>query len=994
MAELTFRSPGVSAREIDLSGPSNVQPVGVPAGVIGTAVKGPAFVPITFATFKDFAARFGATDGEKFGPLAVSEWLRNAQSVTYVRVLGAGTGDKRTTSGNNTGKVLRAGFVVGDQQPQDTGLVGSNGFAAAAGILGRTHFLGTFMSESAGSTYFSSASIQTGNLAVPIIRGVLFAASGVVPMLSNSFVNSTEPVSTTSATAAGPRGGLTGSVNLSSGKQEFVILLNGHKSTGQYPNAITASFDPTAPNYFANTLNTDPLLIEEAGVYLYTHYDIHAAIAVPTGTNIFGATASFGAGTGFENVAYITTSSLTQNSGSTTIPNFENFEDRYRTAQSPYVISQRFGGSPKNLFKFVALDDGAYANSKYKISIRNIAKSNSDTDQFGTFDVLIRDFNDNDENPVILEQFLKVNLNPSSDRYIAKVIGDQNYYFDFDKNDEGQKLVLQGNFPNLSKFVRVEMNSSVEDGEVPATSLPAGFRGPFHLVTSGALLTSYRSSGSTTYLAGQDIAIKRAVEPPVPFRDNVTYGVEPKKSVSKNLFWGVQFERKEDTTETNRSLVPEKTIESFTKYFPNFHTVWQNPWVGANEGIADVNGTVLDADRFNKNLFSLEYVTVRTGSNGLADPKEWASASYIRGGNISTNDTLKTRAFSLDTDLDDLTAKSFAKFTLFMQGGFDGVRIFDEKSAKLLNDAIVEEISDTNRGQSDGPTVQSYIKGLSIMAEKSTVDVKLLAIPGIRQPYVTNQAISAVENHFDALYIMDIEERDTLNTVVTSSLQQSNVNNTAVAFAARGLDTSFAAVYYPDQIMTDPTTNTNVRVPPSVSVLGAFSLNDAIAHPWFAPAGFARGALSTVVESAVKLNRSNLDTLYDADINPITSFAGTGPLIWGQKTLLATQSSLDRVNVRRLLIEIRRQVGVIAKQMIFEPNRDSTLAKFEGLVRPKLQRIQELQGVDRFKVKIDTQTTTEADVENNTIRGKIYVKPTRVAEYLSIDFVVTNAGAV
>jgi phage tail sheath protein FI len=186
---------------------------------------------------------------------------------------------------------------------------------------------------------------------------------------------------------------------------------------------------------------------------------------------------------------------------------------------------------------------------------------------------------------------------------------------------------------------------------------------------------------------------------------------------------------------------------------------------------------------------------------------------------------------------------------------------------------------------------------------------------------------------------------------------------------------------------------TNVQVPPSVVVLGAMALNDAVAHPWFAPAGFARGSLATVVESAVKLNQSNLDTLHDADINPIVSFPGTGPVIWGQKTLLAAQSALDRVNVRRLLIEIRRQVRDIAQRMVFEPNRESTLSKFEGLVRPRLQRIQELNGVDRFKVKIDTTTTTQADVENNTIRGKIYVQPTKTIEFVSLDFVVTNTGA-
>ena len=144
MAELTFKSPGVSTREIDLSGPTQILPQGTPAGVIGTALKGRAFVPITVATFRDFVAEFGSTDGEKFGPLAMNEWLRNARAGTYVRVLGAGNGKRRNTDGS----VTNAGFVVGAQQVQSNGSIGNNIHAALTGsetlTPGRTYFLGAF----------------------------------------------------------------------------------------------------------------------------------------------------------------------------------------------------------------------------------------------------------------------------------------------------------------------------------------------------------------------------------------------------------------------------------------------------------------------------------------------------------------------------------------------------------------------------------------------------------------------------------------------------------------------------------------------------------------------------------------------------------------------------------------------------------------------------------------------------------------------------------
>ena len=143
----------------------------------------------------------------------------------------------------------------------------------------------------------------------------------------------------------------------------------------------------------------------------------------------------------------------------------------------------------------------------------------------------------------------------------------------------------------------------------------------------------------------------------------------------------------------------------------------------------------------------------------------------------------------------------------------------------------------------------------------------------------------------------------------------------------------------------------------------------------------------------MKLNRANLDELYSADINPLVAFPGqNGPIVFGQKTLLAAASALDRVNVRRLLIDVRRKVKAVANTLLFEPNRESTLASFAAAVDPILATIQSQQGIDRFKVTIDTTTTTQTDVENNTIRGKIFLQPTRAVEFISLDFVVTNAG--
>ncbi len=1005
MVELSGRSAGVSVREIDLTGPRNVEPTGVPAGIIGTAERGPAFVPLTFGSVKDFTALFGSSDGTKFGPIAVAEWLRNANAVTYLRVLGAGDGKKRSTSGANAGNVTNAGFVVGQRIALDSGLLGDNPYAASGGPLGRTHFLGTYMSESAGSTIFSDAGIQIQgeNKAAPILRGVIFAASGVIPYLAVSGSITAASLRGVASTSA-RNGELTGSVDQTNGIQNFVLLLNGHQGTDSaYPNIITASFDQTAQTYFANVLNKDPYKIQEAGHYLYAHYDIHPTQAVITGTQVVSGSSTTLFSSNVQPVAFLTTASLGRNVGSTTVPSYENFEDRFVTPASPTIISQKFGGNYIDLFRVWAISDGNHIskttnNPTFKISIENVAKSTVNDRSYGTFDLIVRDYNDTDDSKVVLESYRGLTLDPSSDNYVARRIGDIKAYYDFDKNQGGQKIVVTGKYANVSNLIRVEMVTAVDNGTLDASALPFGFRGPYHLVTSGtdpmsAVSSSNPVASSSLLTAGND-GLKRVTEPPIPFRDNISTGVDPRKEANQQLYWGIQFEQKTSLSEPNASRVPNKSIKNFSRYFPRFQTSNINFSVGENHGVANAGGTVLDSDRFNNNLFALDRIQVRTGSDGYIDAKQFVSMSYIRNGLITTNETNKTRALTVD-DLGTKAGRLVSKFTFFVQGGFDGVNVFDVDTDTLTDAAVKQEMDDPNRGQDTAPTVSAYKTGLSIMGNTSDVDIMLLAIPGIRHSIITDSAITTVESdRFDAMYVMDVVQYDTVNSVVTSSQQDVNIANTATNFALRGLNSSFAAAYFPNVVMVNPFTQLPTEVPPSVAVMGALALNDSIAHPWFAPAGYARGALQTTNSAAVKLSRSNLDTLQDQKINPIVSFPGSsGVVVWGQKTLQAAASALDRVNVRRLMIDIRRQVKQVGNSLLFEPNREATLNRFSAQVTPILKRIQEQQGINRFKVLIDTSTTTQADVENNTIRGKIYVEPTRTAELVSIDFVLTNLGA-
>jgi len=806
--------PGVRAQEIDISNPTPSGIEGIPAGVIGTALEGPAFVPVTVSNFADFENIFGMTDKVKekslFGPVAAEQWLRNSNALTYVRVLGAGDGKTRNT--NDT--VTSAGFTVGAELPQDTGFLGANDFANENGTLGRAYFLGCYMSESAGSTIFTDAGIQVHptERAHPILRGVLFAASGTSLTLSSSNGVADNTPGTDSTTASSV-GFITGTVNFDNGSPRFTLLIKGLKNDDN--NTITSSLDPTDKNYFPTIFNTDPSKIQERGHLLYTHYDVYPQFGAVTGSGLTQAgpdmvnNAAADTYVGSSDCVFLTTGSTARNTLSGDAPNYEGFQNRFDHAKSPWVVSQKFGGSAKNLFRIHAVGDGVIkskasdplgANTKFKISIADIRSDKE------TFSLLVRDFYDQDppSKQNVLESYTNLSLNPSSDRYIGRVIGDRRTSYDFDQPSGFQKIIIEGKYANRSRTIRVELSPDLENGEIDSTALPVGFRGLDHLITSGSNPLTAVPDNDLQF--GTTDLLKQAIEPPTPFRQDLLLNSGSSTvRANSDLMWGVQFQRKVELANPNSDTQSDKTVLNLTKFFPNFYgenSANMNVTTGSNSGQADADGIVFDSDRFNNNGFSLENIQVRTGSNGFPDfeadgLKEW---KYVRQGNIVANETAKTRAWMVSDTNGNAKASQASRFSFPIQGGWDGVNVFNSDSANLNENAAKGEMDDASRGQNDGPTVSAYFTALNVMADKSDVDIQLLAIPGIRQETITDQAIIKVEERFDALYIMDIEERDNVNTVVTSSAQKEkvSVSNTVTSFTARSLDSSFAAAYFPD----------------------------------------------------------------------------------------------------------------------------------------------------------------------------------------------------
>ena len=693
------------------------------------------------------------------------------------------------------------------------------------------------------------------------------------------------------------------------------------------------------------------------------------------------------------------TGSQSRNNGTTTFPNYDGFEDRFGHPTTPFIVSQNFG-TRYDLFRIHARGDGAFSNELYRVAIESI-KYPASAAAYATFTLKVLSFSGEDGSTTVYESYVGCNLDPDSDSFIGKKIGDQNTYFDFDRSSDAQKIVEDGLYGKVSRRIRVELSDDVINKVIPSSTIPVGTRGVYHLVTSGSGFLSTGSVGSSAHL---NVPITNARELPVFFRRsiNVSDVAGGANAVGESkLYWGPQFGLYNSTTRPNDlttvDLLSNGGLAAYTKYFPKYHTTYQNPWVGDNAGAATVNGSVVDADLFNRNLFTLENIQVQTSSDGTIDMNRWDEAVYQRDGSLDAS--LGGRFIDTTTDFPTSTPSSYLKFVTFMQGGFDGLNIFDADKFYMRDSAVRREMDYANQGQLSGPTVAAYRKAIDILGNKTYSDVSVLAVPDARHPVVADYALSAMQTKFDAIYIADVELKDDNNNFVTASLNAAAYPNVNVAFTStrfknRSLNSSFGAAYFPDvNVNVDPGTGvvTSTRLPASSLVLGAYAQNDRIGFTWSAPAGYTRAVIPGTSLSTI-LSNDNINTVYDAGINPIVAVPGANIVINGQRTTLVEGSALDRVNVRRLLIEVRRRVKAVAYTLLFEPNKEATIARFNSAVTPIMKQIQSQRGVERYRVQIDTTTTTQADIENNTIRGKIYLQPTKTAEFISIDFVATNAS--
>ena len=285
-----------------------------------------------------------------------------------------------------------------------------------------------------------------------------------------------------------------------------------------------------------------------------------------------------------------------------------------------------------------------------------------------------------------------------------------------------------------------------------------------------------------------------------------------------------------------------------------------------------------------------------------------------------------------------------------------------------------------------GLTANAYTESISLLANKDAYKYNILVAPGLISSHgapsstAITQIQTTVQERGDAIAIIDL---------VPYNAQIGTVTSTASPY-----NTPYVATYWPWLKTLDPNTANQVWVPASTMIPSVYAFNDSVAAPWFAPAGINRGILPTVIQAERILTQGNRDTLYQSNVNPIATLSGAGIVVFGQKTLQKKRSALDRVNVRRLLIELKNYISQVADTFVFEQNDANTRSELLSIINPYLSSIQQQQGLTSFKVIMDESNNPQSVVDQNQIVGQIYLQPTRTTEFILLDFNILPTGAV
>ena len=985
VSKFRFVSPGIFINEIDQSQipatPDIVGPV-----IIGRSAKGPGMTPTKVGSFSEFVEKFGnplpgiGLDGDvwragngfsapTYAAYAAQAYLRSGVGpVTFLRLMGTESPDA-TGGATNVGL---AGWTTTNTSPDPA--TATNGGA-----------YGLFVFES------SSAGIGATNKGT--LAAIWYLNDGAI-ILSGNLATNAGPIATTGAAGA--------VIKATGGEFKAQIYASNGTTINE---DITFNLSEGSRHFIRNVFNTNPEKtnnpIEDSTTRKnYWLGETFESQVTRGGTN--GATLA-GVDT-FGVIAAIANGSDENGPHEQKIP--------YRDAHSGWFFAQSlnadtasytYAGQQK-LFKFVGINGyGSWLQKNIKISINNIKAPSNENIKYGSFDVEIRRASDTDLGPVILERYSNCNLDPRSSNYIARQVGDVSVEFDTTEN----RYREFGDHTNNSEYVRVVMSEDV--GNVDPTFLPFGVFGPpkypSWTFSSGASATADDNPTATAYaMAGAKIPFAHYGAGFIAGKldDNEGYGtasisypsVLTRASCSNaadgadpttNAYFGLQ------STKTRTSTVFDDGLIDYLRPLGK-DVVANAAWVD------DFGLNGYPANLEPQFEFSLDEVLVISGSsyssttptNNITDAA-YESGSYAAGTSFNARDS----AGSGTANYENILNAKVNRFTSPLFGGFDGVDITERDP---FGNHLLDGTSPTEESNYVFYTLR---RAINTVADPEVVEMNLASVPGIYHEETTKYLIDACEARGDALAVIDLKGGFTPRAEqnATKSARKGVLGDVLTAMKARNLNSSYGAAYYPFVKVRDDQTGNIVTMPPSVVALGVLANTERAADVWFAPAGFQRGGLSigagglTVTGVETKLTSRNRDDLYELGINPIASFPAEGIVVFGQKTLQATPSALDRINVRRLLIFLKRGISRIASTTLFQPNVQATWNNFKSRADRFLGDVQVRFGLTDFKVILDETTTTPDLVDRNILYAKIFVKPARAIEFIAIDFIITRSGA-
>jgi len=992
ITKFKFVSPGVYINEIDNSQlPRLSDPIG--PVIIGRSERGPSMRPTQINSFSDFIEVFGSPvggrngsdvwrEGNLIGPTyaayAAQAWLRNTNALTFIRLVGQQHEDA-TTAGT-------AGWSAGN--------VGTDG--GAYGLFVANSGSGTTANKGALAAiwYLKSGELALkGTCAGSTRDDVTVSGSNVLIESNGNYCGFTAQV-------------MTGSTVL-------------HETA--------FNFDRTSATYIRNVFNTNPMLCnsqitsDTETYWLGQTYDRHLVEQCGQQASGYDGTAgSADISDGSDGTYYGFVAPLKLGSNE---PGKMTMGAKY--AKSGWVIGQDLtsnyssydAASMQKLFRFVSLSPGDWEQKNLKISIQNIKVSSNDYNKYGTFDVVIRKADDLDNSIAIVERFSGCNLNPFSANFIGRKVGDRRIVW----SDTERRYREYGEHPNMSKFVRVALNGDIENGTADQLLLPFGFWGPPRYIgfsiNSGSLAAAVATDGGVTMVANPGNDLTNGKYQNVFGKDGGSG--EPGSEVGNGDpdvagGWAGGVTSGSVLVHVSGNLGEVGFTGSYT--FPRLYmraSASQGGLSDAGDAYWGVDTTredssILLEDSWGDTVFPLAY--------GI-DPHDADSSSdtevsfYFSLDNIINNSSPTDYKPSESTHLSgsrvagtSMSAVSSSyksillagadRFTLPLYGGFEGVDIL--QSEPFSNVEISSTATDTTNY-----AYYTVKKAIDMCSDPEVVDMDLLCMPGLTHEGLTNHMINVAESRGDCLAIIDLGNAYTPKSESTAAAESRGANvSTAVSnMRSRGLNSSYGACYFPWVQISDPQTAQRVWVPPSVVALGAMSYGQKTQELWFAPAGFTRGGLSEgrgglpVTAVSERLTSQERDDLYDANINPIAQFPAEGIVIFGQKTLQVTESALDRINVRRLMIYVKREISRMAATLLFDQNVQSTWDRFTGRVNPFLASIKSRLGLMDFKVVLDHTTTTPDLIDRNIMYAKIFLKPAKAVEFIAIDFVITDSGA-